>query len=44
MLGQSNHLPNQEQVLGIGVPFARINIMSKNTGPKTILLSQTSMF
>jgi hypothetical protein len=31
-LHQSNHLANQQQVLGFAMPFASLNILCKNTG------------
>jgi len=33
-LDQSNHLANQQQVLGFALPFASLSIMCKNAGPK----------
>jgi hypothetical protein len=33
-LDQSNHLANQQQVLGFAMPFASLNILCKNAGPK----------
>ncbi len=31
-LDQSNHLTNQQQVLGVAVPFASLSILCKNVG------------
>jgi hypothetical protein len=33
-LDQSNHLANQQQVLGFAVPFASLRILCKSAGPK----------
>jgi hypothetical protein len=35
-LEQSNHLANQQQVLGFAVPFASLSPMCKNAGSKKI--------
>ncbi len=43
-LDQSNHLANQQQVLGFAVPFASLSIFCWNTGTRTIVLSQTGTF
>ncbi len=33
-LDQSNHLANQQPLLGFALPFASLSIMCKNAGPK----------
>ncbi len=43
-LDQSNFLANQQQVIGFAVPVTSPSILCKNARPKTILMSQTSMF
>jgi hypothetical protein len=43
-MDQSNHLANQQQVLGFAVPFASLGILCKNAGLKPFLLSQTGRF
>ncbi len=43
-LNQSNNPVNQQQVFIFAVAFASLNILCKNAGPKTSLLSQTRMF
>jgi hypothetical protein len=43
-LEQSNHLANQQQVLGFAVPFASLSPIVQKCWVKKNLLSQTSMF
>jgi hypothetical protein len=44
LLDQSNHLANQQQVLGFAVPVATLGNLTKNAGPKPFCLARPAHF
>jgi hypothetical protein len=44
LLNQSNHLANQQQVLGFAVPFATLSILCENAGSKPFCWGKLACF